>query len=159
MVIGVYCNARIGSCFYFNFSRYGILLLCLHLLVEQGIASESADSRNTMGYLNSILQASKQVHAADDGPVSGGGLRSISLLCQAVSIISSAFKAPSCKRLQNYCCLWIVLSSLLILLVTVLNFLLVLIISMLIELTCTGVIMLGDCRPRRGWNLFVDEGF
>ncbi|XP_073223928.1 probable protein phosphatase 2C 59 [Cicer arietinum] len=53
-----------------------LLFLVLHILVIKEVVSLNPEYSSTcdMGYLNSVLSSSSQVHAADDSPVSGGGL-------------------------------------------------------------------------------------
>ncbi|XP_040864937.1 probable protein phosphatase 2C 59 isoform X1 [Glycine max] len=54
------------------------LLLFLHFLllwVKEVAPGSPEYSACDMGYLNSVLSSSSQVHAAEDSPVSGGGLR------------------------------------------------------------------------------------
>lgn len=46
------------------------------LSIEEIRGGQFVNSSNNMGYLNSVLSSSSQVHA-DDAPVSGGGLRLI----------------------------------------------------------------------------------
>jgi len=44
-------------------------------LVKEIVLGSPEYSSSDMGYLNSVLSSSGQVHAAEDSPVSGGGLR------------------------------------------------------------------------------------
>ncbi|KAI9118298.1 hypothetical protein K1719_010630 [Acacia pycnantha] len=55
---------------------YAIQLLFLHflILVKERVSGYPEYSSYNMGYLNSVLSSSSQVHAAEDAPVSGGGL-------------------------------------------------------------------------------------
>jgi len=64
-------------------STHAILLLfLLHFLAKEAVVSENLVEYSTcdMGYLNSVLSPSSQVHAADDTPVSGGGLRFVNVV-------------------------------------------------------------------------------
>lgn len=65
-----------------------IVLLFLHflLLVKDLVSGFPEYSSCNMGYLNSVLSSSSQVHAADDAPVTGGGLRLTSFLICHLSI-------------------------------------------------------------------------
>ncbi|CAK8569925.1 unnamed protein product [Lathyrus sativus] len=71
MIIWNLFHARISS-------THAILqLFLLHIflfLVKQAVSENLEYSTCDMGYLNSVLSSSSQVHAADDSPVSGGGL-------------------------------------------------------------------------------------
>lgn len=49
------------------------------ILVKEITSGQFEHSSNNMGYLNSVLSSSSQVHA-DDAPVSGGGLRLLNSL-------------------------------------------------------------------------------
>ena len=87
-----------------------IALLFLHfllLLLVKEVAPENPEySTCDMGYLNSVLSSSSQVHAAEDSPVSGGGLRFV--------LYPSFFRSRigwMCWRIgvcffngYNYCC-------------------------------------------------------
>ncbi|XP_014505138.1 probable protein phosphatase 2C 59 [Vigna radiata var. radiata] len=55
---------------------HAIALLFLHflLLVKEIVPGSPEYSSCDMGYLNSVLSSSGQVHATEDSPVSGGGL-------------------------------------------------------------------------------------
>lgn len=57
-------------------TRY-FLFVCLFvcsILIEE-IGAGHFQSLDNMGYLNSVLSCSSQIHAAEEAPVSGGGLR------------------------------------------------------------------------------------
>lgn len=51
-------------------------------MAKEAVVSENLVEYSTcdMGYLNSVLSPSSQVHAADDTPVSGGGLRFVNVV-------------------------------------------------------------------------------
>ncbi|KAI5393637.1 putative protein phosphatase 2C 59 [Lathyrus oleraceus] len=71
MIIWNLFHARISS------THAILLLFLLHIflfLVKQVVSGNLEYSTCDMGYLNSVLSSSSQVHAADDSPVSGGGL-------------------------------------------------------------------------------------
>lgn len=72
MIIWNLFHARISS------THAILLLFLLHFfvfLVKEAVSENLEYSTCDMGYLNSVLSSSSQVHAADDSPVSGGGLR------------------------------------------------------------------------------------
>lgn len=54
--------------------RFLLLLLTFCLSIEESVGLGLGDSSGGMGYFNTILSSSGQIHA-DDAPVSGGGLR------------------------------------------------------------------------------------
>jgi len=51
-----------------------VLFFLCSILIE-GIGAGYVQSLDNMGYLDSVLSCSSQIHAAEEAPVSGGGLR------------------------------------------------------------------------------------
>lgn len=70
----------------FHFSNTVVFVISILTLGIRGGQFES--STNNMGYLNSVLQPSSQVHA-EDGPVCGGGLRLLPFLSFYPSLLRS----------------------------------------------------------------------
>ncbi|XP_031376416.1 probable protein phosphatase 2C 59 [Punica granatum] len=75
LVIGVrcFCITKFESKPLLRLLLLLLLSSCLSLLIEESQALEFCDSGDKMGYLNSVLSSSTQIHT-DDAPVSGGGL-------------------------------------------------------------------------------------